>query len=89
MEVLTYNLFIARCFLVSKEKDLHQRFSAVFSNLLEFGEHLLIKLNKSSLILKNNPTYNLEFYFFREHLMKAQGALVVPRAVAGKWEPQL
>ena len=37
---------------------------AVFPNLLEFGDHLLLKLNKSSLILKNNAYFNLKFIFF-------------------------
>ena len=36
--------------------------------------HLPTKLGKSTLILKYNPTFNLEFVFFR-------GALVVPVAV--------
>ena len=44
----------------------------VLPNLLEFDEHLLIVLNKSSHILKNNPT--LELYFFEEKLMNAYGS---------------
>ena len=33
--------------------------SKVFPKLLEFQENQLIKLNRSSLILRNNPTFNL------------------------------
>ena len=50
--------------------------NVVFPYLLEFWEHLQIKLNKSSLILKNNPDFNFEFVSFG-------GALVVPGAVIG------
>ena len=34
----------------------------VIPNFLDFGEHLLIKLDKTSLILKNNPTSKLIFF---------------------------
>ena len=33
--------------------------------------------------MKNNPNFNLEFGFFRKHLMIGLGALVVPGAVFG------
>ena len=43
---------------------------------------------KSSLILKNNPNFNLKYYFFGKHLMNVGGAFVqpafvVPGAVVG------
>ena len=55
-------------------------------NLLEFGEHLLIKLNKKiTLILGNNPTLRLEFVSFRDYLMNARGAFAVLREVVGNF----
>ena len=59
-------------------------FKSVFPDLLEFGKHLLIKLNKSSLILKNNPAFSLEFdFFFGKYLMNARQTLVVLGAMVG------
>ena len=40
--------------------------------------NLLIKLNKGSQILKNNPNFNFKFEFFGEHLMNTRRRLVVP-----------
>ena len=48
---------------------------SVCQSFSEFGQRLLPKL-KNSLILKKNPIFSLEFYFFRREL-------VVPGAVAG------
>ena len=77
-EVYYYNF----CVRYTTHHSLTSKFH-VIPNFLEFGEHLLIKWNKSSLILKNNPTYSLESDFFGEHFMDAQGALFVPGAVVG------
>ena len=39
------------------------------ANFLEFGEHLLIKLKKSSHILKNSPTFShLLFFTYRQDI---------------------
>ena len=43
----------------------------IVSNLSEFGEHLLIKLNQNFQILKKNSTFTLKFDYMREHLMNA------------------
>ena len=56
-------------------------------NLVDFGEHLAIKLNYRSLILKNYPTIILNLIFRGEYLMHAQGAFVVPVAVVGNHCP--
>ena len=53
-------------------------FTSISQPFLE-GENLQIKLDKSSLIFKNNPTFNLEFDFFGEHLMDARRHLWPPR----------
>ena len=51
---------------------------------------ILLKLNKASLILKNNPTSNFEISFFLEHLLSAYGALLVSGAMFGKhWGPNI
>ena len=42
------------------------------SNYLDFGEHLLIKVNKISRILKNILIFNQKFNFLELHLINVQ-----------------
>ena len=51
--------------LLSKLATCLKFLTVMFLNLSEFGEHLLIQLNKSSLVLKNNLISQLEFDFLR------------------------
>ena len=51
----------------------------MFPKLLELKEHLLIKLNKTFLILKKNPTFSFVF----EQIMDARGALISPKQWLG------
>ena len=77
MMCTTFQLHLGRQQCVSNQ---------VFPNLFKFWDHLLIKLNQNSQILKTNPTLNFNTLIdliFGEQLMIAWGALVVPGAALG------